>query len=134
MLSSYSDSTWLDCVSRFGSPVFVYDEKVLHAAVTELQEMIPPSHTFTPRFALKALPTQAILRLFSSWGIHFDVSSGYEIERAKLAGIPPSHLSLSSQELPDPDLLQGGVHFNACSLKQLIWYVLIILLYFPHFH
>ena len=114
-----SKDVWFDIREQYGSPVYVYDEKTLHKSANELLEF-PHPFGFTPRFALKALPTKAIIRLFSFWGIHFDVSSGFEIERALLAGIPSDHLSLSSQELTSPDLVKN-VHFNACSLKQLKW-------------
>ena len=54
-------------------------------------------------------------------GLHFDTSSGFECTRAMLAGIPASHLSLSSQETPSnlKELIEAGVKFNACSLAQL---------------
>lgn len=54
-------------------------------------------------------------------GIHFDASSGYEVMRAVRAGVPPSHISLSSQEFPRnfKDLYELGIEFNACSLHQL---------------
>ncbi len=41
--------------------------------------------------------------------------------RAIRAGIPASHISLSSQEFPSnfSDLYALGIHFNACSLHQL---------------
>lgn len=36
-------------------------------------------------------------QLFNSLGLHIDASSGYEIDRAMRAGVPASHISLSSQ-------------------------------------
>ena len=33
----------------------------------------------------------------NSLGLHIDASSGYEIDRAIRAGVPASHISLSSQ-------------------------------------
>ena len=117
---AHPSSTWFDIVEQFGSPVYVYDEDQLRKSVSEVCSF-PHPFEFTPRFALKALPTRAIVQLFHSLGLHFDVSSGFEIERALLAGIPATNLSLSSQELPNPDLLNNGVKFNACSLKQLTW-------------
>lgn len=36
-------------------------------------------------------------QLFNSLGLHIDASSGYEIDRAIRAGVPASHISLSSQ-------------------------------------
>jgi len=54
-------------------------------------------------------------------GLHFDASSGYEVSRALRAGIPASHISLSSQEFPADfaELYSLGLEFNACSLTQL---------------
>ena len=100
----------------------MYDEGQLRRMAEEVTSVKAP-FGFTPRFAMKALPNRTVLRLFHSLGLQFDVSSGYEIERALLYGIPPAHLCLSSQELPkSPHLLRGGVHFNACSLHQLDWF------------
>jgi diaminopimelate decarboxylase len=55
-------------------------------------------------------------------GLHIDASSGYEVRRAISAGIPASHISLSTQELPNDfaELLQLGVKMNACSLTQVL--------------
>ncbi len=54
-------------------------------------------------------------------GLHFDASSGFEVTRAMLAGIPASKISLSSQEFPEnfSELFSSGISFNACSLMQL---------------
>jgi diaminopimelate decarboxylase len=70
---------------------------------------------------MKACPNAAILQFFHSKGIHIDASSGYEVRRAIAAGIPPSHISLSSQELPADfaELVDLGVKLNACSINQL---------------
>ena len=72
-------------------------------------------------FYTVASPNKAILQLFHKMGLHFDTSSGFECTRAMLAGIPASHLSLSSQETPSnlKELIEAGVKFNACSLAQL---------------
>ena len=54
-------------------------------------------------------------------GMHIDASSGYEVHRAVAAGIDPSKISLSSQELASDleELLALGIKFNACSVRQL---------------
>jgi diaminopimelate decarboxylase len=73
---------------------------------------------------MKALPTAAVLQVFHRAALHIDASSAYEAERAIRAGIPPAHIQLTAQELPQnlPDLLNQGVLFNACSLNQLETY------------
>jgi len=70
---------------------------------------------------MKACPNAAILKLFNNLGLYFDVSSGFEVERAARAGIPYDHMSLSSQEFPKDfkELYSKGLEFNACSLNQL---------------
>lgn len=54
-------------------------------------------------------------------GLCIDASSGYEIQRAMRAGLKPSQISLSSQELPQnfDEYVKQGVTINACSLSQL---------------
>lgn len=104
----------------FGSPIYVYDQRTLEK---QAQEVLRFPHAFglTARFAMKALPTAAILRVFTDAGLHIDASSGYEVERTVRAGVSPQRIQLTAQELP-ADLKQWldmGVLFNACSLYQL---------------
>lgn len=104
----------------FGTPVFVYDEATLERQAREVLRF-PYAHSLTARFAMKALPTGAILRLLHGLGLHIDASSGFEVERAMKAGIPPEHIQLTAQELPGNlvELVTAGIQFNACSLRQL---------------
>lgn len=105
----------------FGTPVFVYDEATLERQAREVLSF-PNPFGLTARFAMKALPTGAILRLLHEQGLQIDASSGYEAERALRAGIPPGHIELTAQELPHnlAELVEAGIHFNACSFAQLI--------------
>ena len=105
---------------RFGTPVFVYDEAVLEARAAEALAF-PNAFGLTCRFAMKALPTAEVLRLFARCGLHIDASSGFEVERALLAGVPPASIQLTAQELPAnlEELVGRGVLYNACSLHQL---------------
>lgn len=105
---------------QYGTPVYVYDEKTLtNQALTALQ--FPNLYGLKVRYAMKASPNAAILQLFHRLGLNFDASSGFEVRRAILAGVSPQDISLSSQELPQDfkELIELGIEFNACSLKQL---------------
>ena len=42
----------------------------------------PHLYGLTVRFAMKACPNAAILKIFKKMGINFDASSGYEVLRA----------------------------------------------------
>ena len=106
--------------AKFGTPTYVYDMATL---TTQAKQALafPNAYGLTVRYAMKASPNGSILKLFNKLGLHIDASSGYEIQRAMRAGIPASHISLSSQELPvDFDkYVAQGVQINACSVSQL---------------
>ena len=112
----FLDYTTARTVSEsFGTPVYVYDQKLLEAnAVSVLK--FPNAFGLTARYAMKASPNGAILKIFAKAGIHIDASSGYEVHRAMASGIPAKHISLSAQELPADlsDLLKAGIQLNAC--------------------
>ncbi len=105
---------------RFGTPVYVYDRRTLEAAADQVLAFPAPCR-LVGRFAMKALPTAAVLRIFDAKGLHIDASSGFEAERALRAGIAPEKIQITAQELPKDlkGLVQRGVLFNACSLHQL---------------
>lgn len=105
---------------RFGTPVYVYDQRKLEAAADRVLAFPAPCR-LVGRFAMKALPTAAVLRIFDAKGLHIDASSGFEAERAIAAGIAPEKIQITAQELPKDlkGLVQRGVLFNACSLHQL---------------
>ena len=104
----------------FGTPVFVYDQRTLEAHAANVLGF-PNAYGLTARYAMKALSTTAIIRIFTGMGLHIDASSGYEAERAMRAGVAPEHIQITAQELPGnlEELLDKGVLFNACSLHQL---------------
>jgi diaminopimelate decarboxylase len=103
-----------------GTPLYAYSLAQLDAAAQACLAF-PNAYGLTVRYAMKACPNAAILQFFHSKGIHIDASSGFEVQRAMTAGIPASHISLSSQELPHnfAQLLDAGVKLNACSVSQL---------------
>ena len=105
-----------------GTPAYVYDERTLKAQAAKALAF-PNAFGLTVRYAMKACPNAAILRIFDACGLHFDASSGWECDRALKAGIAPNKISLSSQEMPPKAdfarLHKAGIHFNACSLSQL---------------
>lgn len=103
-----------------GTPAYVYSEQLLRRRAAEVLAF-PAPYGLKARFAIKACPSAAILRLFHSLGLGFDASSVYEAERLILAGIPAAEISLSSQELPADlgSIVRKGVRYDACSLHQL---------------
>ncbi len=105
---------------QFGTPVYVYDERTL-VGNARAALAFPNAFGLTVRYAMKASPNAAILKLFRGLGLHIDASSGFEVQRAMRAGFEGCEISLSSQEWFDDfeELYHKGVKFNACSLNQL---------------
>jgi len=105
-----------------GTPAYVYDERTLKSQAAKALAF-PNAFGLTVRYAMKASPNAAILRIFDACGLHFDISSGWECDRALKAGIAANKLSLSTQEMPAKAdfvrLHEAGIQFNACSLSQL---------------
>lgn len=113
-------STASSIASEHGTPVYVYSEAAL---LNQAQEALafPAPYGLTVRYAIKALSTRAILKLYDDAGLHFDASSGYEAERLIAAGIDAQKITISTQELPENfvELVNAGAAINACSLSQL---------------
>jgi diaminopimelate decarboxylase len=105
---------------EFGSPVYVYDQKTLEKQADSVLNF-PNAFGLTARYAMKALPNPAVIRILTQRGLHIDASSAYEAERAMRAGVPANHIQLTAQQPPDnlKELVEKGVIFNACSLNQL---------------
>jgi len=107
------------------SPFYVYSKPHLQHQIDDALNFPPPfpdsGEKTLVRFAMKSLPTRAILEIMRENGVKIDASSGYEVERAVNSGYQFSDISLSSQELPSNigDLIRKGVKVNACSLNQL---------------
>ena len=105
---------------KYGTPCYVYDEASLERQAKAALKF-PNAFGMTVRYAMKAASNAAILRLFDKLGLHIDASSAYEAERAMAAGIAAEKISLSSQQLPQnlKALIDAGVKYNACSMRQL---------------
>ena len=84
---------------RFYTPVFVYDQETLEARARDVLDF-PHAYGLTARYAMKALPTAAVVRILNQAGLHIDASSGYEVERAMRAGVPPEQIQLTAQRTP----------------------------------
>ncbi len=112
----------------FPTPFYVYDQKTLERRIKEVKNFPRPIFSsFTPRYALKANPSRALIEIFNKAGIFFDASSSYEVERLIKIGISPNKILLTSQKIPLQDkkftgLFRRGLIYNATSLRQLEWY------------
>jgi diaminopimelate decarboxylase len=125
-MADYTQPRFLDyntartIADDFGTPVYVYDMATLKANAADVLAF-PNAFGLTARYAMKASPNAAVLKIFNEAGLHIDASSGHEVRRAIAAGVPAANISLSTQELPADfaELYELGIEINACSLNQL---------------
>lgn len=109
--------------NEFGNPIYVYSENKLKRSAQEALNF-PNAFGLRVRYAMKANSTAEIIKLFNSMNVHFDASSSYEVKRLLMIGIEPDKIQLTAQELAPnlKELVEKGVLFNACSLRQLETY------------
>ena len=109
-----------DAAARFGSPVYVYDEATLGALAAEVLAFETP-FGLVARFAAKANPSRAVLRLFERAGLRFDASTTWEARRVIAAGVDPHKVQITAQMLGEglEDVVRSGVRVTACSLAQI---------------
>jgi diaminopimelate decarboxylase len=115
-----ADALVRDVASRFGTPAYVYDEATL-AGLARLVTTFETPFGLVPRFAVKANPSRAVLRIFDAAGLSFDASTVWEARRIVAAGIAASKVQLTVQYLADDfvELVRAGVRVTACSISQL---------------
>lgn len=123
--NSIDSNTIADAARQFGTPIYLYDEKLIIDKCRTVLSM-PNAYGLDVRYAMKANSGRSILKIISSQGLKMDASSMNEARRAHIAGINYKDIILTTQEAPlneDMDELEGmmrqGLKYNVCSLRQL---------------
>lgn len=120
-LNFLSPQTAQAAAAIVGTPVYVYSKDTIEQRCSEVIAF-PNAYGFNARYALKANPHIAILKIIEKMGLHFDASSEFEVMRCLQAGIPAEKIQLTGQQFPRKhlkEIFEAGVLFNACSLRQL---------------
>lgn len=109
-----------DVAARFQTPAYVYDEVTLATLAADVTGFAAP-YGLDARFAMKANPSRAVLRIFRSKGLGFDASTVFEAQRAIASGAEPHQVQITAQMLSEgfEDLFRRGVRVTCCSLAQI---------------
>jgi diaminopimelate decarboxylase len=104
---------------EIGTPVYVYDQATLEEQADHVLDF-PNAYGLIARYAMKASPSAAVLRVLTNRGLHIDASSGHEAVRAMKAGVSADRIQITTQQIPGNlgELIDQGCRFNACSLNQ----------------
>jgi diaminopimelate decarboxylase len=83
----------VDLVEKFGSPLFVYDEKLIRQKCQAYRAAFADSgFSYQVAYASKAFMSMAICRLVAEEGLSLDVVSGGELYTALKVGFPPERI------------------------------------------
>ncbi|HEX8152956.1 MAG TPA: diaminopimelate decarboxylase, partial [Thermoanaerobaculia bacterium] len=92
-----------DLVSRFGTPLYVYDAAVVREQIARVRRAFG-SLPFRPFFAMKANSNLSLLRLIREEGFGCDAVSPGEIHLAMHAGFAPDEIWFTCSNVSDEDL------------------------------
>lgn len=95
MTSPFAPAQLHDLAQRFGTPLWVYDQRTIEARMAELAAFD------TVRFAQKACSNLHILGLMRERGVVVDAVSAGEIERALAAGFVGDSVANTAQNAPN---------------------------------
>lgn len=120
------DRTLTELAARFGTPLYVYSGDVMVRRARELLDARAGERRFdVVRFAQKANPNLAVLRLLRAQGLAVDAVSAGELHRAFAAGFDPREVTFCADVFDEEalDLLtRHPVQLNAGSSDMLARY------------
>lgn len=110
-----------DLITRFGSPLYVYDADAVRRSWSELCAAFP----YEPRdvhYAIVCNKNRYLVRLLHELGAGIHANTPGDVHAALVAGVPKDRLVYSGTNLSAADfdyLLGHGIHMNLDSLDQL---------------
>ena len=116
-----SNEQALRLVDTFGSPLYVYDERILRKRCRELRSLLPLPG-YRPLYSVKANSNPALLRIIREEGFFVDAMSPGEIYLEEQAGFQPEEIFMVTNNISDEEIryaAERGILMSADSLSQL---------------
>lgn len=113
-----------EVLAEYGSPLYLYSERVLRARAREMAALIP-GVDFRASYSMKANGNPALLKRVRQEGLHVDAMSPGEIALALYAGFRPEEILFIPNNVGVEELayaVERGVNVNCDSLSQLELY------------
>lgn len=123
-INFYNGNDVFELLGEYGSPLYVYNEKVLRTRCQEIKNLVSYEN-FVPHFSIKSNTNIHLLKIVREEGLHADVMSPGEIYMAKAAGFTSNELffipnNVSSEEMDYAT--KENILMSADSLTQLETY------------
>jgi diaminopimelate decarboxylase len=110
-------------VEQWGSPLFLFSERILRARMAELQsELARRFSSFAIAWSYKTNYLGAICAVFHQEGAWAEVVSGFELEKALRSGVPGNQILFNGPGKTEADLelaFREGVHVHLDHLDEL---------------
>ena len=116
-----SNEQALRLVDTFGSPLYVYDERILRKRCRDLRSLLPLPD-YRPLYSVKANSNPALLRIIREEGFFVDAMSPGEIYLEEQAGFQPEEIFMVTNNISDEEIryaAERGILMSADSLSQL---------------
>lgn len=113
-----------DLVREFGSPLYIYNEKILRQRCREMKSLIK-FNNFQVNYSTKANSNLKLLRIIHDEGLHADAMSPGEIHVLLAAGFLPEEIFYISNNVSEEEMeyaISKGVKISVDSLSQLEMY------------
>jgi len=109
-------------IKKYPTPFYLYDENEIIERVKRFQDAFKWNEGFKEHYAIKALPTPAILRLLKSLGCGVDAASLAELVLSKRCGFKEDEViytSTQNQDIEYLEALNNKTIINLDALEQI---------------
>ena len=92
----FKASFWQELADTYGTPLYVYDQAGIQRNLIELKAAFSWAKNYRNYFAVKALPTPAVLNLLADGGMGFDCASLAELSLIESGGLASAGIFYTS--------------------------------------
>jgi diaminopimelate decarboxylase len=120
----YGHSNPFELIEKYGSPLYVYNEKILRQRCREMKQFIPDPH-FVVNYSVKANANLELLKIIKDENFNLDVVSGGELYLALQAGFKPEQVLFIGNNIAEDEMkyaIETGISISVDSLSQLEMY------------
>jgi len=111
----------LELIDKYGSPLYVYDEKILRERCKELKGLLPKKN-FKVNYSAKANTNLELLKIVRDEGLLVDAMSPGEIYIEQMAGYKPAEILYIGNNVSKEEMkyaIDRGILVSVDSLSQL---------------
>ncbi|MHB8127433.1 MAG: diaminopimelate decarboxylase [Mobilitalea sp.] len=110
-----------ELITKYGSPLYIYDETVLRKRCNEMMQLVSYQH-FRPNYSAKANTNIELLKIIKSEGLSVDAMSPGEIVLEQAAGFQSDEILYISNNVSEEEMqfaVEHQVTVSVDSLSQL---------------